>query len=120
MLEFVTELDVRHVDDRTKILIADFVVKYYDYTFIIPEGFRTDFASVPRLPIVYMLFAGRGDKAAVFHDYLYTTHELTRLESDVAFLDAMEAQGLGWEIRRPMYRGVRLGGQSAWDKSAGL
>lgn len=37
----------------------------------IPEGFRTDLASVPRfLPLAYAMFGGRGRKAAVLHDYL--------------------------------------------------
>ncbi len=38
---------------------------------IVPVGFKTDFASVPRLPLVYLAFGGIGDKAAVVHDYLY-------------------------------------------------
>lgn len=115
MLEFVTDLDVRVVNDETYILLADLVVKYYDYTFIVPEGFRTDFASVPRLPVIYLAFANRGKRPAVFHDWLYETHELgSRLESDIAFLDAMEAELIIPPVRVPMYRGVRIGGASRW------
>ena len=38
---------------------------------VVPAGFITDFASVPRLPFVYMFFGGVGDEAAVLHDWLY-------------------------------------------------
>ena len=38
---------------------------------VVPAGFITDFASVPRLPFVYTLFGGVGDEAAVLRDLLY-------------------------------------------------
>jgi hypothetical protein len=43
---------------------------------IVPEGYVTDFASVPRVPIAYLLTGGLAHAAAVVHDYLYTSpHE---------------------------------------------
>lgn len=115
MIEFITNPIVEVVDDDTFILRDDFVVKYTDYVFVIPEGFLTDFASVPRIPFAYMLFAGKAKKAAVIHDWLYTTKPCTRKEADDIFLCAMESLGIGWFVRQAMYRGVRLGGQSYWD-----
>lgn len=115
MLEFVTDPVVRILADDSFELAEDFIVKYYDWTFVIDAGFRTDFASVPRLPVVYLLFGDKAKKAAIFHDWLYTVKIMTRLESDVAFLDAMEVQGLDLVTRRSMYRGVRLGGGLRWD-----
>lgn len=45
---------------------------------VVPSGFRTNFASVPRLPFVFLLFGGVGDKEATLHDWLYTPpHRLT-------------------------------------------
>lgn len=43
---------------------------------VVPAGFVTDFASVPRLPFSYWLFGGVGQAAAVVHDYLYQCHDL--------------------------------------------
>lgn len=116
MLEFVTNPVVEVLGENSFVLRDDFIVKYYDFTFVIDSGFTTDFASVPRLPVVYMLFAGKAKKSAVFHDFLYTTQPFSRLDADVAFLDAMEAEGLDLFTRMAMYRGVRIGGQSYWDK----
>ncbi|UZR30607.1 DUF1353 domain-containing protein [Methylococcus mesophilus] len=46
----------------------------YESTFLgdavsIPEEFVTDFASVPRLPLAYLLARGRAIRPAVIHDY---------------------------------------------------
>lgn len=120
MIEFITNPIVEVLDDQWSILRADFVVKYYDHTFVIEEGFMTDFASVPRVPVFYALFANRAKKSAVLHDYLYTNRLYSRAECDKAFLCAMEAEGLPWVVRQAMYRGVRLGGGShykAYDGS---
>ena len=110
MIEFITNPIVEVIDDNLNILRSDFIVKYYDQTIIVPEGFTTDFASVPRIPIAFTLFAQRAKKSAVLHDYLYETRKFPRLECDKAFLCAMEAEGLGWFTRHAMYQGVRLGG----------
>lgn len=115
MLEFVTDPVVRILADDSFEVVEDFIVKYYDWTFVIDAGFRTDLASVPRLPVVYLLFGDRAKKAAIFHDWLYTVKIMSRLESDVAFMDAMEVQGLDLATRRAMYRGVRLGGGLRWS-----
>ena len=37
----------------------------------VPEGYTTNFASVPRIPIIFDLVGGYGHAAAVLHDYLY-------------------------------------------------
>ena len=69
-------------------------------TIEVPAGFETDYASVPRLPFVYLLFGGVGDEEAVLHDYLYTPphrihngcgREVTRHEADRMFRGARYA-----------------------------
>jgi len=69
-------------------------------TIEVPTGFETDYASVPRLPFVYLLFGGIGDEEAVLHDYLYTPphrihglcgREVTRAEADRMFRGARYA-----------------------------
>lgn len=115
MIEFITNPIVEVINDDMFVLRDDFIVKYYDYTFVIDSGFVTDFASVPRIPIAFTLFAGKAKKSAVLHDWLYTHKPFSRAEADKAFLCAMEAEGLGWFTRQSMYRGVRMGGASYWN-----
>lgn len=87
-------------------------------------GFFTDFASVPRLPIVYVAYANRVYLPAIPHDDLYQrggTEEDRKFADDV-FLHGM----LGTLVHIPkpilteeeahqMYVGVRLGGKSHFN-----
>lgn len=84
-------------------------------TIVVPEGFETDFASVPRLPLAYLLTAESAHQAAVVHDYLYGTQEVDRQTADAVFLEAMRASGEPAWRARLMYWGVRLGGGIAWN-----
>lgn len=80
--------------------------------FWVPAGFRTDLASVPRLPIVYWLAGGCADEEAVLHDYLYSTAVVSRKMADAIFREAMSVRGEpGWR-RWLMWAGVRIGGAS--------
>lgn len=80
----------------------------------VPEGFITDFASVPRIPVAFLLAGGYGRMAAVVHDYLYTTHQVDRPTADSIFREALLAMGeVPWRAQM-MYLGVRVGGASPW------
>jgi hypothetical protein len=77
----------------------------------VPKDFRTDFASVPRLPLAYMVVGGKGARAAVVHDFLYSGGlEVTRAQADAVFREALAASGYGRIVRGLMYAGVRVGG----------
>ena len=80
----------------------------------VPAGFITDFASVPRLPVAYLLAGGEADEASVVHDYLYHSHELARADADAVFEEAMAATGQPWWRRKLMWAGVRLFGASPY------
>lgn len=116
MLEFQNNPIVEVISDDLCMLREDFILKYWDYTFIIPAGFSTDFASVPRLPIVYRLFANKAKKSAIYHDFAYSTQLFSREECDKAFLCAMREEKLPDWICQAMYLGVRLGGASHYNK----
>ncbi len=86
---------------------------------LVPAGFKTDFASIPRLFWNILHPAGPHRGAAVIHDYLYNqrhVHKRTRKECDKIFLEAMEALGVSWIKRHTMYRAVRSFGWAAWNK----
>lgn len=83
---------------------------------MVPAGFQTDFASVPR--IFWNIFPpyGRHGKAAVIHDYLYALvrqGKFHRAMADAVFLAAMKELGVSWWRRTVMYLSVRLFGWSA-------
>lgn len=111
-------------------------------TIIVPEGFVTDFASVPRIPFIYMLLGNLGNSAACLHDFLYTPpHEpqkfgcspVTRKIADKVLQGAivdgmMKDLPIDPSILRAFkilayialgflfYVGVRIGGNSHWGK----
>lgn len=86
-------------------------------TLSVPAGFVTDFASVPRLPLTFLLAGDKAHEAAVLHDWLYTTHETDRATADAVFRDAIREQNSAITAGL-MWAAVRLGGARAWDAPA--
>ena len=80
----------------------------------VPTGFKTDFASVPRIPFVYDAVGNVAREASVVHDYLYTTHAVNRETADAVLREASKATGVNWLRRWAMWLGVRIGGGSHW------
>jgi len=83
----------------------------------VPEGYITDFASIP--PAVRGVFPpfGRHAKAAVLHDWLYLVGEPGQKPfADRIFLDAMEELGVSWARRNIMYRAVQVGGGGGYRR----
>ena len=103
----------------------------------VPAGFKTDFASVPRLLWSVLPPVGLYSKAAVVHDYLcehgvvwmsyaedlpplwwesanstcwrgWRQRQITRREADRIFRDSMKVLGVGWLRRNIMFAGARL------------
>src|ERR1035438_5360681 len=60
-----------------------------DSVIIIPEGFSTDGASIPRLFWNIFIPTGPYFQAAVIHDYLYGHQIFTRYQSDNSLLEGM-------------------------------
>lgn len=82
---------------------------------IVPAGFLTDLASVPRglWPIVAPF--GDHGQAAVLHDWLYhQCDQRGRKWADRQFLEAMAALGVGLVKRRVMWSAVRAFGWRRW------
>lgn len=81
----------------------------------VPDGFVHDNASVP--PSLWSLLPAHGTygKAAIVHDYLYWAQPCTRRQADNLLMLAMKESGVPWVKRAAVYRGVRVGGASAFD-----
>lgn len=73
---------------------------------VVPKGFQTDFASVPRLPLAYLLTGDTVHAPAVVHDWLIRTKRVHRTAADKIFLEAMQAEGIAWWRRYSMYWAV--------------
>jgi hypothetical protein len=61
---------------------------------------------------LYSSVVGYGNAAAVIHDYLYSTGELTRREADKVFYNALRSSGIARWRAGLFWAGVRVGGGS--------
>lgn len=82
MGRFLTKLRVERLPNkngRKQWQLTDWLI-YESKTvglILVPPGYVTDFASVPRLPLIYLLFGGQSDEEATLHDYLYSVPHST-------------------------------------------
>lgn len=95
-----------------------------DRTVVVPRRFITDLASVPRLPIAWLVAGGRGNRAAVLHDFAYqfsvllyeddgkrSEVRISRRGADRLFREALKADPLAGTnpvTRFVMWSAVRL------------
>jgi hypothetical protein len=110
---FITKLQVEEVDSRDWRLLSDLIFKTKDVEYRVPEGYQTDFASVPRATAWLYPRTGLYSKSAVLHDWLITdmlpTGYITSRHVDRMFREAMKVSGVSIPRRWVMWAGVRLG-----------
>ena len=82
----------------------------------IPSGFRTDFASIPKIFHSFIEDKDKYNKAAVVHDWLYNTKMFDRKTSDKIFLEAMFVLGINKFKAYIFYYAVRLFGWIRWRR----
>jgi Protein of unknown function (DUF1353) len=122
MSKFLTELQVELVDDISNegrgtwrltapLIYSSDIIHSAIY---IPKGFETDFASVPRLPVMFMMEGDTCHMASALHDYLYTVHMTSRVTADAILKEASLATGVPAWRAWSMWAGVRLFGQAHW------
>lgn len=83
----------------------------------VPKGFRTDYASVPRVLRSFLSPKKKIAKPAVIHDYLYSTGSVSKKEADTIFLEAMKVNKVNPIKRFVYYQAVNIFGFWAWRKS---
>lgn len=125
-----TMLETRELAEKTfeltKPLYSNIMIDDEWYECIIPEGFVTDFASVPRVPFAYMLFGGKYNRTGTLHDGLYgnwhqikLVHAALRYEvlvtkelADKVLYRSLLDEGASSFTAYMMYQGVNVfGGQ---------
>ena len=122
---FLDKLRVEEYDSKNWILISEFryvSAVFYDSRkpeargglIVVPDGFITDFSSVPRIPFAFWLAGDTGRKAGVIHDFLYDHHLGGRQPADEVFLEALRAEDVSRWRAQQMFLGVRFFGGSHW------
>lgn len=114
MSSFTESLIVSPIPDGKRWVVRKEFYYYIDKDegekIIVPTGFVTDFASVPRM--FWKIFPqwGKYGNAAVVHDYLYVNQTKKRKDADKIFLKAMEVSGVSLIVRNILYGAVRAFG----------
>ncbi|WP_257463540.1 DUF1353 domain-containing protein [Archangium lipolyticum] len=107
-------------DGRDWVLLKD--LKYRigntQEVIVVPAGFVTDFASVPRSFWAVYSPVGQYQWAAVVHDYLYWTQQCTRDQADQLMRLAMAENRVPALTREAIFRSVQVGGEGAWNDNA--
>lgn len=115
-MPFIDSPDLRMLSSGDWQLLAS--LSYFHRSGLIitvPRGFITDLASIPRIFHSLIPQHGSHSPAAILHDYLYATQEMSRSKADQLFRDAMEDIGVNPVRRYAMYLAVRAGGWAAWN-----
>lgn len=89
---------------------------------VVPAGWDTDFASVPRLVLTFAIAGDTGHSGAVIHDWLYYQHlnrvpeakNVTRRFADDMLYWGARADGESWFNAFALWFGVRIGGWWHW------
>ncbi len=85
---------------------------------LVPTGFVTDFASIPKNFWTLLRPDGEYTYAAIIHDYLYWEQPRSREEADQIFKMAMQDFGISAVEVELIYGAVRFVGRFAWNANA--
>lgn len=119
--EFITPLDLRAHAPGEWVLLSLLAYRSADgRLYQVPPRFITDLASIPGLFQPAIDRNGKSRRPAVLHDYLYCLKRCARAEADALFLEALEAEGVSWFVRRAMWLAVRAGGWRYWNARTGI
>lgn len=95
-----------------------FTIRETGQRIVVPRGFVTDFASVPRVFWSFFPKHGVYSRAAIVHDFLYWQQQCTREQADELFDIVMEDSDVDTTSRLTIYAAVRVWGDDAWEANA--
>lgn len=111
---FWTPLIARKEGRRVWVLAQDLVyasaIEEAPPSILVPAGFRSDFATIPRFLWSIIPPDGTYTAAAVLHDFLYSENRIPRWVADSIFCEAMKQSGTPWVARWPIWMAVRIFG----------
>lgn len=113
--------DQTRTDDIKFVLVSDVVFlldfKKEIYSILIPEGFSTDFASIPKCVRNIIENVGKYNDQFLLHDWMYSKKsdlKFTRKEVDQIMLEKLKEYGMNLVKRNVIYNAVRIFGGSHW------
>ena len=115
----ITKLNTCPIDDKYWEVLEEYSYETSKGLVVVPKGFKTDYASVPRIFRNIINTYGKHGRGAVVHDWLYSKNcdiDITRTEADKIFLEIMTECGVGVIKRNLMYKMVRIFGASHFRK----
>jgi hypothetical protein len=102
------EIILKEIDANFWRLVEPVIYEGKTQTFIVPTGFKTDLASVPRLFTWLIPRYGIYTKSAVLHDFLCRTKAVNRSDADGLFRRTMRESDVPFLHRWMMWAAVRL------------
>ena len=85
----INRLNTSPIDDKYWEVLEEYSYETSKGLVIVPKGFWTDYASVPRIFRNIINTYGKHGRVAVVHDWLYSSRceiDITRAEADKIFL----------------------------------
>ena len=112
---FVTDLELR-ATSRPDFwaVVSPLVWETPGQRIIVPKGFLTDLASIPKILRNIFDPDGCSRQPAVMHDWNYRTHTMTREQCDQLLHDSLLACGESAVAAWCYQKGVRLGGSLSY------
>jgi len=103
------------------LVIHELVYNVDGIEYIVPKGFPSDGASIPRLcwRVIGHPFDMKYLREAVLHDWMYNVQPVSRKEADDIFEQLLRTR-VSWLRRKLIYRAVRTFGWVAWNNNAKL
>ena len=116
-------IEVHHETDEhgnVFTLMETIDIRWRGKTVVIPAGFKSDGASVPRFfwRAVFPPGDNRAMRAAFAHDYIYRTHpdSWTKIQADAMFYDLLISGGIHPVRAALAWLGVHFFGRRAWKE----
>ena len=94
--------------------------RYMFPSFVVPVGFLTDLASIPRAlrNLAALDPDGPSRRPAVGHDWLYAWQKWGKAQSDLFLRETLQVEGCSHADAEAFYTAVRLFGDSSWADDA--
>jgi len=124
MSSFTSPLITKYLDGKNWELVESFRYhlgsKESGLTITVPSGFKTNFASIPKVFWAILPPHGEWGKASVLHDWLYYSQTYHRFISDAIFLEAMHVLNVTAWKKWVIYYSLVIFGGFAWRNKARL
>lgn len=115
-MEFNFDLDIRW-EKGGQIVTVQNPIYVTEEPIIVPVGFRSDGASIPKFLHWFARPFGEALYAAIVHDYCYASHCLPRDWADSLFLKHLIKTGMNPYKAWVMWAAVRLFGKQAYYRN---